>query len=102
MEKLSNLINKINYIINLNIEIYNNNEFQIQLYISKNFSDAFMYAHNAEIESLEEWDKNFPPTVTAIRDYAEDQVDAELFLEQFNEVVTKLSKGSILSKGDFE
>jgi hypothetical protein len=40
--------------------------------------------------------------VTAIGDYAEDQVDAELFLEQFNEVVTKLSKGSILSKDDFE
>jgi hypothetical protein len=40
--------------------------------------------------------------VTAIGDYAEDQVDAELFIEQFNEVVTKLSKGSILSKGNFE
>ena len=40
--------------------------------------------------------------MTAIGDYAEDQVDDELFLEQFNEVVTKLYKGSILSKGDFE
>ena len=53
------LYNKIIDIINSNIEIYNNNEFQVQLYMSKKFSDAFKYSHNAEIESLEEWDKNF-------------------------------------------
>lgn len=41
------------------MEIHNNNEFQVQLYMSKKFGDAFKYAHNAEIESLEEWDKNF-------------------------------------------
>ncbi len=102
MEKLSNLINKINYIINLNIEIYNNNEFQFQLYMSKKNRDDFKYAHNAETEVLEEWDNNFPLTLSTIGDYAEDQVDAELFLEQFKEVVKKLYKGSRLSKGDFE
>jgi len=53
------LYNKIIDIINSNIEIYNNNEFQVQLYMSKKFSDAFKYAHNAETEGLEEWDKNF-------------------------------------------
>ncbi|MDB9871203.1 hypothetical protein OAD33_09025, partial [Alphaproteobacteria bacterium] len=72
------------------------NEFQIQLYMSKKFPDAFKYAHNAETEGLEEWNNNFPPRVTAIGAYADDQVDAELFLEQFKEVVTKLSKISIL------
>ena len=96
------LYNKIIDIINSNIEIYNNNEFQVQLYMSKKFSDTFKYAHNAETEGLKEWNNNFPPTLFTIGDYVEDQVDAELFLEQFNEVVTKLSKGSILSKGDFE
>ena len=53
------LYNKIIDIINSNIEIYNNNEFQVQLYMSKKFSDTFKYAYNAETESLEEWDKNF-------------------------------------------
>jgi|TARA_B110000305_G_scaffold90023_1_gene101507 hypothetical protein len=84
------------------MEIHNNNEFQIQLYMSKKFGDAFKYAHNAETEGLKEWNNNFPPTLFTIGDYVEDQVDAELFLEQFKEVVTTLSKGSRLSKGDFE
>ena len=94
------LSKKINEIISKNEEVYWNNEFQIQLYMSKKYLLAFKAA--AIIESGE-FDKTFPPPTHVVADLGADKIDNHnMFIEEFFEVITKLSKGLTMSNGDFD
>ena len=94
------LYDKINKIISKNEEVYWNNEFQIQLYMSRKHLSAFKAA--AIIESGE-FDQKFPPPTHIVADLGSDQIaDHNLFVDQFYEVIIKLSKGLTMLNGDFE
>ena len=94
------LYDKINKIISKNEEVYWNNEFQIQLYMSRKRLSAFKVA--AIIESGE-FDKKFPPPTHIVADLGSDQIaDHNLFVDQFYEVIIKLSRGLTMLNGDFE
>ena len=66
------LSNKINEIISKNEEVYWNNEFQIQLHMSKKYLLAFKAA--AIIESGE-FDETFPPPTHIVADLGADKID---------------------------
>ena len=93
------LSDKINKIISKNEEVYWNNEFQIQLHLSRRWLDAFK---EAAIIEAGEFDETFPPPVHVVADLSENKIsNHELFLEQFFEVIQNLSKGMTLSNGEF-
>ena len=94
------LYNKITEIISKNEEVYWNNEFQIQLHMSKKYLLAFKTT--AIIESGE-FDKTFPPSTHIVADLGADKIDNHnMFIEDFFDVITKLSKGLTISNCDFE
>ena len=94
------LSKKINEIISKNEEVYWNNEFQIQLYMSKKYLLAFKAA---AIIASGEFDKTFPPPTHIVADLGANKIDNhEMFIEEFFEVITKLSKGLTMSNGDFD
>ena len=92
------LSEKINEIISKNEEVYWNNEFQIQLHMSKKYLLAFKTA--AIIESGE-FDKTFPQYTHIVADLGANKIDNNnKFIEEFFEVITKHSKGLKMSNGD--
>ena len=94
------LYNKITEIISKNEEVYWNNEFQIQLHMSKKYLLAFKTT--AIIESGE-FDNAFPPPTHIVADLGADKIDNHtMFIEEFFDVITKLSKGLTMSNGDFD
>ena len=94
------LYNKITEIISKNEEVYWNNEFQIQLHMSKKYLLAFKTT--AIIESGE-FDETFPPSTHIVADLGADKIDNHnMFIDDFFEVITKLSKGLTMSNGDFD
>ena len=94
------LYNKITEIISKNEEVYWNNEYQIQLHMSKKYLLAFKAT--AIIESGE-FDETFPPSTHIVADLGADKIDNHnMFIEDFFDVITKLSKGLTMSNGDFD
>jgi len=94
------LSEKINEIISKNEEVYWNNEFQIQLHMSKKYLLAFKTT--AIIESGE-FDETFLPPTHIVADLGADKIDNHnMFIDDFFEVITKLSKGLTMSNGDFD
>ena len=68
--------------------------------MSRKHHSAFKAA--AIIESAE-FDEKFAPPTHILADLGSDQIaDHNLFVDQFYEVITKLSKGSTMFNGDFE
>ena len=93
------LSDEVNKIISKNEEVYWNNEFQIQLHLSRRWLDAFK--ETAIIEAGE-FDETFPPPVHVVADLGEEKIsDHDLFLKQFFEAIQNLSKGMKLSNGEF-
>ena len=78
--------------------VYDQNEFQIQFYMSKNWRDAFVAASEAEGA---EYDETFPPPVTIVADLAEDSVDDhDKFIDDLKMLVRHLSKGGRITNGE--
>ena len=68
--------------------------------MSKKHLSAFKAA--AIIESAE-FDEKFPPPTHIVADLGSDQIaDHNLFVDQFYEVIIKLSRGLTMLNGDFE
>ena len=85
------LLDKVNIIISSNEEVYWYNEFQIQLYMSKKYLEAFK---EAALIECGEFDENFPPPTHIVADLAENFIkDHDLFLSDFFEAIQILSKG---------
>ncbi len=94
------LADRINKIISSNEEVYWNNEFQIQLYMSRKWKLAF---REASLIETGEFDIAFPPPTHVVADLAYEHVtDHELFIKDFFEVIQKLSRGLNLMNGKFE
>jgi hypothetical protein len=95
---MKSLYDKIYEVINRNNMVYEENEFQIQLYMSKRWREAFAAASEAEGS---EYDESFPPPVTIVADLAEGTVDDHgSFIEDLEMLLTHLSRGGRLSNGE--
>jgi len=95
---MESLYDQIYELIDSNSMIYDENEFQIQLYMSKKWPQAFEACAIAEGG---EYDESFPPTVPITADLAASSIsDHVKFLEDFRGIIRYLSKGGNLSNGE--
>ena len=74
---MKSLYDKVYDVINRNMIIYDENEFQIQFYLSKRWPDVFKFAAEAEGS---EFEASFPPPITIVADLACDEITKNLFL----------------------
>jgi hypothetical protein len=94
---MKTLHDQISELMNNNSMIYDENEFQIQLYMSKKWPEAFEACAVAEGE---EYDESFPSPVPIVADLAASHIsDPVKFVEDFQGIMRYLSKGGNLSNG---
>lgn len=88
--KLS-LYERVKAVINRYEDLYNENEFHLQVYMASIWGDAFKYA--AECEG-EEYDESFPPPITITADLsAEKIINPDDFVEQLEGMLERLKNG---------
>ena len=94
-----NFFDRILELVNSNEMIYNENEFQIQLHMSRRWPDAFRAT--AERQG-EDYDETWPPATTHVIDEAPDKIsNQEEFFDDLKTVLRRLSKGGSLENGEF-
>lgn len=99
-ESMKSLYDRVYEVIDQNTMVYDENEFQIQLYMSKRWRSAFEAAAVAECS---EFDETFPCPVTIVADLAADAVDDhDKFIDELKMLIRHLSKGGRLLNGEFE
>jgi hypothetical protein len=95
---MKSLYDKVYDVINQNTIIYDENEFQIQFYLSKRWRDVFKFAAEAEGSEFEEL---FPPPITIVADLAADEVkDHKKFISDLEMLIRYLSKGGRIINGE--
>lgn len=97
---MKSLYDRVYEVIDANTMVYDENEFQIQLYMSKRWRSAFEAASEAEGS---EFDETFPCPVPIVADLAADVVkDHDQFIDELNMLIRHLSRGGRLLNGEFE
>ncbi len=96
---MKSLYDRVYEVIDKNTMVYDENEFQIQLYMSRRWRSAFEAAAQAEGS---EFDETFPCPVTIVADLAADAVeDHDAFIEALTMLLPHLSTGGRLVDGEF-
>ena len=90
---------RVQDLIAKNEPLYSENEYQIQLNMSRKWTAAFIAACNAEGD---EFDENFPPPISIVADLGASAIDnQDEFISDLESALKKLSSGEQMQGGEF-
>jgi hypothetical protein len=90
---------KVQDLITHNEDVYSENEFQIQLFMSRKWTSAFIATCNAEGD---EFDENFPPPVSVVADLGAAAINSpDEFISDLESILARLSDGERMQGGEF-